>query len=97
MPAQINHLFVLMMENRSLDHMLGFMKTPGYNIEGLDSKALPFNRDSAEKKIFTTNDASPTGDLRDDPNHHFPDVIEQLLRNHKSLPRSKSGHVRIRP
>jgi phospholipase C len=27
-PAQINHFFVLMMENRSLDHMLGFMKGP---------------------------------------------------------------------
>jgi phospholipase C len=29
MPAQINHFFVLMMENRSFDHMLGFMRAPG--------------------------------------------------------------------
>jgi phospholipase C len=78
LPAQINHLFVLMMENRSLDHMLGFMKAPGYDIEGLDPAALPFNRDSTEKRIFATNEARPTGDLRDDPNHHFFDVIEQL-------------------
>jgi phospholipase C len=79
LPAQINHFFVLMMENRSLDHMLGFMKTPGYDIEGLDPAALPSNRDSAENKTFTSDDARPTGDLRADPNHHFPDVLEQIF------------------
>ena len=31
--AQIKHLFVLMMENRSFDHMLGFS-----NITGVDAK-----------------------------------------------------------
>jgi phospholipase C len=41
-PAQINHFFVLMMENRSLDHMLGFMQGPDYGIEGLAPAALPF-------------------------------------------------------
>jgi len=28
MPATIKHLVVLMMENRSFDHMLGFMQSP---------------------------------------------------------------------
>lgn len=78
MPAQIKHLFVLMMENRSFDHLFGFMKAPGYNIEGLDPGALPFNEDSQEKKIYTSPDARPTGDLAADPNHHFADVTEQL-------------------
>lgn len=78
LPAQINHFFVLMMENRSFDHMLGFMKAPGYDIEGLDPAALPFNEDSAEKKIAVSNTARPTGDLKADPNHHFPDVTEQI-------------------
>jgi len=78
MPAQINHFFVLMMENRSFDHMLGFMKAPGYDIEGLDPAALPYNEDSNEKKIYASADAKYTGDLAADPNHHFPDVTQQL-------------------
>ncbi len=61
-----------------MDHMLGFMKAPGYDIEGLGSSALPFNKDSTGKQVFATNDARPTGDLRADPNHHFPDVMQQL-------------------
>jgi phospholipase C len=78
MPAQIKHLFVLMMENRSFDHLFGFMKTPGYNIEGLDPAALPLNEDSLENEIYASSDARPTGDLAADPNHHFADVTEQL-------------------
>jgi phospholipase C len=78
MPAQIKHLFVLMMENRSFDHLFGFMKAPDYNIEGLDRAALPYNEDSLEEKIYASPNARPTGDLAADPNHHFADVTEQL-------------------
>jgi phospholipase C len=78
MPPQINHFFVLMMENRSFDHMLGFMKAPGYDIEGLDPATLPTNSDSNGKIIAASSDARPTGDLKADPNHHFPDVTQQL-------------------
>jgi phospholipase C len=78
MPARIDHFFVLMMENRSFDHMLGFLKAPGYDIEGLDPAALPYNEDSNEKKIYASADAQYTGDLAADPNHHFPDVTQQL-------------------
>jgi phospholipase C len=78
MPAQIKHLFVLMMENRSFDHLFGFMKGPGYNIEGLDSAALPYNENSDRNKIYASSDARPTGDFAADPNHHFADVTEQI-------------------
>jgi phospholipase C len=78
MPAQIKHLFVLMMENRSFDHLFGFMKAPGYDIEGLDPAALPFNEDSQGNKIYASLTSQPTGDLAADPNHHFADVTEQL-------------------
>src|ERR1035438_7486858 len=67
MPAQIKHIFVLMMENRSFDHLFGFMKAPGYNIEGLDPAALPFNEDSLENRIYASSNARPTGDLAADP------------------------------
>lgn len=78
MAAIIKHFFVLMMENRSFDHMLGFMKSPDYGIEGLDPANLPYNKDSAGNQIYASNDAQPTGDLVKDPHHHFPDVTQQL-------------------
>jgi phospholipase C len=86
MPAQINHFFVLMMENRSLDHMLGFLKAPDYDIEGLDPAALPYNADSAGNNIYASDDARPTGDLAADPNHHFEDVTEQLYGTSQPVP-----------
>jgi phospholipase C len=97
LPAQINHFFVLMMENRSLDHLLGFMKAPGYDIEGLDPAALPSNKDSRGKDVSVSPDARPTGDLKADPNHHFPDVTEQLYGTANPAPGQKpdmSGFVR---
>lgn len=78
MAAEIKHVFVLMMENRSFDHVFGFMKAPDFNIEGLDPAELPYNEDSHENKIYVSSDALPTGDLAADPNHHFDDVQEQL-------------------
>lgn len=86
MPARIDHFFVLMMENRSLDHMLGFMKAPGYDIEGLDPAALPYNEDSNEKKIYASSDARYTGDLAADPNHHFSDVTQQIYGTLQPIP-----------
>ena len=35
MPQEIEHVVVLMMENRSFDHMLGWLQEPGYDIDGL--------------------------------------------------------------
>ena len=44
----IKHLVCLMMENRSFDHMLGFMASPSYPVDGLtgnetnpDSQGVP--------------------------------------------------------
>jgi phospholipase C len=35
MPQAIQHIVVLMLENRSFDHMLGFMRNTDYPIDGL--------------------------------------------------------------
>ena len=97
MPAQIKHLFVLMLENRSFDHMLGFMKADDYNIEGIDPQNLFYNEDRNERKIYVSNDARPTGDLKADPNHHFDDVTQQLYGIANPPPGQKpdmSGFVR---
>jgi phospholipase C len=97
MPAQIKHLFVLMMENRSFDHVFGFIKAPGYNIEGLDSTAPTFNDDSLGHKTYASSAVRPTGDLIADPNHHFDDVTEQLYGVPNPAPgkmQDMSGFVR---
>jgi phospholipase C len=76
MPAQIKHFFALMLENRSFDHMLGFMQSPTYGIEGLTGTES--NLDSAGNQIVVSQTAQYSGDLTSDPNHHFPDVTQQL-------------------
>jgi phospholipase C len=77
MPAQIKHLVVLMMENRSLDHMLGFMQSKDYLIEGLDGTEL--NRDSTGEPVRVNDQARYSGDLGIDPRHDFQDVMEQMF------------------
>ena len=41
----IEHIVVVTMENRSFDHMLGFMKADDYKIEGIDPQNLFSNED----------------------------------------------------
>src|SRR5438067_97312 len=76
MPDQIQHLVVLMMENRSFDHMLGFMMSPDYPIDGLNGTEM--NRDSSGEPVVVTSDARVSGDLTPDPGHHYPDVDLQI-------------------
>ncbi|MFL6307663.1 MAG: alkaline phosphatase family protein [Candidatus Sulfotelmatobacter sp.] len=77
MPATIKHLVVLMMENRSFDHMLGFMQSPTYGIDGLDRTEM--NRDSSGEPVRVNKEARYTGDLPNDPSHDFEDVMEQMF------------------
>ena len=80
----IKHLFVLMMENRSFDHMLGFQ-----GIKGNDAHTgAPTNADDLTGASFSTRSGnmryavSPTaGDTTfgsHDVNHQFLDVLTQL-------------------
>ena len=84
MPAAIKHMFVLMMENRSMDHMLGFMQQPGYDLDGLDGHES--NLDSTGEPVKVTPDPQSMGDLTADPHHHFPDVVEQLYGTPTPVP-----------
>src|ERR1700739_3176238 len=77
MAAQIKHLVVLIMENRSLDHMLGFMKSNDYVIESL--KGREENRDSTGEPVRVNNQARFSGDLGIDPRHDFTDGMEQMF------------------
>src|SRR5579863_5253841 len=77
MTATIKNLVVLMMENRSFDHMFGFMMSPDYPIDGLTGDES--NTDSAGVSIPVTSDARVSGDLTPDPGHHYLDVNMQIF------------------
>ncbi len=79
MAAPIKHLVVLMMENRSFDHMFGWMASPDYPIDGLTGSEA--NPDSSEVEVPVSADADYSGDLTPDPGHHFPDVNMQIFSN----------------
>jgi phospholipase C len=76
---KIKHLVVLMMENRSFDHMLGWMASPDYPIDGLTGDES--NLDTTNEPALVDDQADFSGDLTPDPGHHYPDVNKQIFGN----------------
>ncbi len=80
---RIKHVFVLMLENRSFDHLLGFSNIQGIDavtglattIEGLNPTD-DWNLDPNGKKIFVSSPADWA--MPHDPGHEFSDVKMQL-------------------
>ena len=72
----LKSIVVLMMENRSFDHMLGFAQTPEWPIDGL--KGTETNPDSAGGAAQVSSDAGFAGDFTPDPGHAGFDVLTQL-------------------
>jgi phospholipase C len=90
----LKHIVCLMMENRSFDHMLGFMRSTTYPIEGLSGGE--FNSDADGTSVTVTNDAIYFGDLTPDPGHSHFDVMQQLFNGSSSAmtPPSNTGFVK---
>jgi phospholipase C len=68
-----------MLENRSFDHMLGFMKSDAYPIDGLNGSESNLDPDGVA--ITVSKDADFSGDYPVDTGHHFPDVNMQIFGN----------------
>jgi phospholipase C len=73
----LKHIVVLMMENRSFDHMLGSLRAFDPRINGLTG---------TESNLDTTNEPAKVAPLAEyqsqldpDPDHHFPAVHQQLF------------------
>lgn len=80
MPAgldKLKHIVVLMMENRSFDHMFGGLKAVDPRINGLTGDE--FNLDSDGKKAKVKSNAAYQGQLDPDPDHHFAGVDRQIF------------------
>ncbi len=78
MPTPIQRLVVLMLENRSFDHMLGFLKDTNPNINGLDGTEWNFPADERSPNVVVSRDAGDVEDLNPDPNHEFVHVSNQI-------------------
>lgn len=73
----LEHIVVLMMENRSFDHMLGALKAQYPAIDGLTGTET--NPDSTGAMIRVSDDAEYQSQLDPDPDHHFPAVDLQIF------------------
>jgi phospholipase C len=72
----LKHIVVLMMENRSFDHMLGGLRAVDPRINGLVGKET--NLDSTGELVRVQPLAEFQGQLDLDPDTHFPAVHKQL-------------------
>src|SRR5216684_5027989 len=73
----LRHIVVLMMENRSFDHMLGALMAQDQRIDGLDGTQT--NPDTTNTQIPVKPLAEFQGQLDPDPDHHFPGVDLQIF------------------
>jgi len=91
----LRHIVVLMMENRSFDHMLGFLNATHPNIDGLTGKeAIP---DSNGDMVPVQPLAEFRGQLLPDPHHDFASVDFQLFNGATDPDRKPTmdGFIRI--
>lgn len=84
----LKHIVVLMMCNRSFDHMLGALKAKDPRIDGLGGSES--NRDSAGRLVPVQPLAEYQGQLNPDPDHHFPAVDLQIFNGNTATPRQPS-------
>jgi phospholipase C len=72
----LRHIVVLMMENRSFDHLLGGLKKEFPKINGLNGNES--NPDANGNTVTVAPNAVYRGQLAHDPDHHFPGVDLQI-------------------
>ena len=73
---QLRHIVVLMMENRSFDHMLGSLKAVNPTIDGITDQLS--NPDTTGALVKALPKAEFQSQLQPDPDHHFPAVDLQI-------------------
>src|SRR3984957_14665300 len=90
----LRHVVVLMMENRSFDHMLGALKANHPNIDGLTGNES--NPDTSGAQVLVQPLAEYQSQLDPDPNHHFAAVNLQIFNSTQHgppLPATMQGFI----
>lgn len=80
----LKHIVVLMMENRSFDHMLGSLKLVNPEIDGYVDGDPFTNPDTGNNLVKPQPLAEFQGQLNPDPEHHFPAVDLQIFNGDRS-------------
>ena len=75
----LKHIVVLMMENRSFDHMLGYLKQDWPALEGLNGNETNPDTNGQPQSVQPT--AAPQGELDPDPDHSWEGVNLQIFGN----------------
>jgi phospholipase C len=88
----LKHIVVLMMENRSFDHMLGALKQQDGRIDGLTGTES--NPDSNGNPVTVQALAEFQGQLDPDPDHHFPAVDLQIFGDDGKRTANMQGFVK---
>lgn len=91
MPAgldNLKHIVVLMMENRSFDHMLGSLKAVDPRIDGITDQDPYGNPDPTGAIVKPKALAEFQAQLQPDPDHHFPAVDLQIFGGDTSANRT---------
>jgi phospholipase C len=86
----LKHIVVLMMENRSFDHMLGAV--PG--IGGIDDAGAFSNPDTTGALVTPQPLAEFQSQLQPDPDHHFPAVDLQIFGGDPNRVANMQGFVK---
>jgi phospholipase C len=81
---RLKHIVVLMMENRSFDHMLGSLKEVNPKIDGLTGAEANPDTTPAQNPVPVKPLAEFQGQLDPDPDHHFPAVDIQIFGGDKN-------------
>ncbi len=81
----IQHVIVLMLENRSFDHMLGGLSQAIDGLDGIPNPAEPqrLNRDANGKTYKQTEGANRT--LKYDPKHELEHTLNQLRKDNSGF------------
>jgi phospholipase C len=87
MPA-LKHIVVLMLENRSFDHMVGYLQSSDYLIDGIDASTPPTNPMSPHDPTRVAATPNAPDVLAFDPGHSVPDVNLQLYSRVEGPPAS---------
>jgi phospholipase C len=89
---QLKHIVVLMMENRSFDHMLGSLSAVDPRIDGVTGQFT--NPDTTGAAIKPQPSADFQGQLDPDPDHHFPAVDLQIFGGDPARVANMQGFIK---
>ena len=89
---KLQHIVVLMMENRSFDHMLGSLKAVDARIDGITPDLS--NPDTNGNPVRAQPLAEFQAQLQPDPDHHFPAVDLQIFGGDANRVANMQGFVK---